>query len=103
MSFGEQGVERQTRLTRAADTGEHDELLLSILGCRVTAVPATTSAEEILALNPDGIFLSNGPGDPAPVTYAIDTIETCSARNPCSGSASVTSSSGWPSAEAPTS
>ncbi|HEY5958216.1 MAG TPA: carbamoyl phosphate synthase small subunit, partial [Polyangiaceae bacterium] len=38
------------------------------VGCRVTAVPATTSAADVLALNPDGIFLSNGPGDPAPVT-----------------------------------
>jgi carbamoyl-phosphate synthase small subunit len=40
-------------------------------GCRVTVVPATTPAAEALALNPDGIFLSNGPGDPAAVTYAI--------------------------------
>jgi carbamoyl-phosphate synthase small subunit len=43
------------------------------VGCRVTVVPATTPAADALALNPDGIFLSNGPGDPAAVTYAIDT------------------------------
>ena len=41
------------------------------VGCRVTVVPGTTPAAEALALNPDGIFLSNGPGDPAAVTYAI--------------------------------
>ncbi len=45
-------------------------------GCRVTVVPATTPAEEVLALNPDGIFLSNGPGDPEPCTYAIEAIRT---------------------------
>jgi carbamoyl-phosphate synthase small subunit len=43
------------------------------VGCAVTVVPATTTTEEALALEPDGIFLSNGPGDPRPVTYAIDT------------------------------
>jgi len=41
-------------------------------GCRVTVVPAKTSAEEVLALNPDGVFLSNGPGDPEPLDYAIN-------------------------------
>jgi carbamoyl-phosphate synthase, small subunit len=44
-------------------------------GCRLTVVPAKTSAEEVLALNPDGIFLSNGPGDPAPCDYAIAAIQ----------------------------
>ena len=43
--------------------------------CRVTVVPATTSAEEVLALNPDGVFLSNGPGDPEPCDYAIKAIQ----------------------------
>jgi len=45
--------------------------LLTAAGCRVTVVPAHTTAEDALALHPDGIFLSNGPGDPAAVTYAI--------------------------------
>jgi len=44
------------------------------LGCRVTVVPAETSRDDILALNPDGVLLSNGPGDPEPVTYAVETI-----------------------------
>ena len=48
--------------------------LLSDLDCRMTVVPATTSAEEALALSPDGIFLSNGPGDPEPCDYAIEAI-----------------------------
>lgn len=45
-------------------------------GCRVTVVPAQTPAEQVLAMHPDGIFLSNGPGDPEPCTYAIDAIRT---------------------------
>jgi carbamoyl-phosphate synthase small subunit len=48
--------------------------LLSDLDCRMTVVPATTTAEEALALSPDGIFLSNGPGDPEPCNYAITAI-----------------------------
>lgn len=55
------------------------------LGCKVTAVPATTRAADILALNPDGIFLSNGPGDPAAVTYAIDTIRQLLGKKPIFG------------------
>ncbi|MFB6261359.1 MAG: gamma-glutamyl-gamma-aminobutyrate hydrolase family protein, partial [Thiohalorhabdaceae bacterium] len=42
--------------------------------CRVTVMPATATAEEVLAAEPDGIFLSNGPGDPEPVTYAVETL-----------------------------
>ena len=47
---------------------------LKEMGCRVTIVPGTATAEEIMALKPDGVFLSNGPGDPEPVDYAIKTI-----------------------------
>jgi carbamoyl-phosphate synthase small subunit len=49
-------------------------------GCRVTVVPATTSADEALELHPDGVFLSNGPGDPAAVTYAPETIRRIAER-----------------------
>jgi carbamoyl-phosphate synthase small subunit len=49
--------------------------LLVNRGCRVTVVPAKTPATEVLAMNPDGVFLSNGPGDPEPCTYAIDAIK----------------------------
>lgn len=49
--------------------------MLAQRGCHLTVVPATTSAEEVLALNPDGVFLSNGPGDPEPCDYAIEAIQ----------------------------
>jgi carbamoyl-phosphate synthase small subunit len=48
--------------------------LLAERGCELTVVPAQTPASEVLAMNPDGIFLSNGPGDPEPCTYAIEAI-----------------------------
>ena len=49
---------------------------LSAHGCDVRVYPATTPASELLATRPDGVFLSNGPGDPAPLTYAIDNAKT---------------------------
>ncbi|MDO9105726.1 MAG: glutamine-hydrolyzing carbamoyl-phosphate synthase small subunit [Methylovulum sp.] len=55
--------------------------LLANRGCRVTVVPATTSAETVLAMRPDGVFLSNGPGDPEPCTYAIEAIATLLTKN----------------------
>ena len=54
-------------------------------GCQVQVVPAHTSAEDILAANPDGIFLSNGPGDPAPVGYAIETVRQLIGKKPLFG------------------
>jgi carbamoyl-phosphate synthase small subunit len=55
-------------------------------GCRLTVVPAQTSADEVLALQPDGVFLSNGPGDPEPCDYAIAAIrQLLSARMPLFG------------------
>ena len=62
----------------AVDFGAKKNILrcLANTGCRVTVVPATTSAEDILALNPDGVFLSNGPGDPAATgEYAVPMIQ----------------------------
>jgi carbamoyl-phosphate synthase small subunit len=58
---------------------------LSDSGCRLTVVPATTTAADVLALRPDGVFLSNGPGDPAAVTYAIGTIRELIGRQPVFG------------------
>lgn len=53
--------------------------------CRVTVVPADTPAEEVLRLNPDGIFLSNGPGDPEPITYAQENIRKLLGKKPIFG------------------
>ncbi|MCG5499616.1 glutamine-hydrolyzing carbamoyl-phosphate synthase small subunit [Ectothiorhodospira lacustris] len=55
--------------------------LLADRGCRITVVPGTSTAEEILALNPDGVLLSNGPGDPAPCDYAIRGIQGLLEKN----------------------
>jgi carbamoyl-phosphate synthase small subunit len=61
----------------AFDFGIKFNIIRSLVqrGCAVTVVPAHTTAEEIRAVNPDGILLSNGPGDPEPVTYAVRTIQ----------------------------
>lgn len=66
-----------TRHVVAYDFGIKRNILRLLVnrGCRVTVVPATTSAETVLAMNPDGVFLSNGPGDPEPCTYAIEAIQ----------------------------
>jgi carbamoyl-phosphate synthase small subunit len=58
---------------------------LKDLGCKVTVVPGTASSKEILDLKPDGVFLSNGPGDPRPLTYAIDTIRELLGKVPVFG------------------
>ena len=58
---------------------------LALLGCRVTVVPAATRVEEIMAQGPDGVVLSNGPGDPSAVPYAIDTIRNLMGRVPMLG------------------
>ena len=61
----------------AYDYGAKRNILRMLVdrGCRLTVVPAQTPAAEVLKMNPDGIFLSNGPGDPAPCDYAIDAIK----------------------------
>jgi carbamoyl-phosphate synthase small subunit len=59
--------------------------LLTERGCRVTVVPATTAADEVLGLDPDGVFLSNGPGDPEPVTYAVAAVRSLLGKKPVFG------------------
>jgi carbamoyl-phosphate synthase small subunit len=59
--------------------------MLAREACRVTVVPAETSAQDVLDLKPDGIFLSNGPGDPEPVTYAQENIRKLVGRKPMFG------------------
>ncbi|MFN6110423.1 MAG: glutamine-hydrolyzing carbamoyl-phosphate synthase small subunit [Planctomycetota bacterium] len=58
---------------------------LASQGFRVTILPGTSSADDVLALNPDGVFLSNGPGDPEPLTYAIATIRQLLGKLPIFG------------------
>ncbi|QDU63194.1 Carbamoyl-phosphate synthase small chain [Planctomycetes bacterium Pan216] len=58
---------------------------LSESGCAVTVVPGTTPVDEILALEPDGIFVSNGPGDPEPVTYGVETLQKLMGEVPIFG------------------
>lgn len=71
----------------AMDFGVKHNILriLEALGCEVTVVPADTSAEQILALNPDGIFLSNGPGDPAGVPYVVEEVRKLLDKRPIFG------------------
>ena len=59
--------------------------MLTREGCRVTVVPAQTTAEDVLAMKPDGVFLSNGPGDPEPVEYAVKSIRGMLGRVPVFG------------------
>lgn len=61
----------------AYDFGVKSNILRMLVnrGCSVTVVPAKTSAEEVLAMNPDGVFLSNGPGDPQSCSYAIEAVK----------------------------
>jgi carbamoyl-phosphate synthase small subunit len=71
----------------AMDFGAKHNILriLEGLGCEVTMVPAATSAEEILALNPDGVFLSNGPGDPAGAPYIVEEVKKLLGKRPIFG------------------
>ena len=71
----------------AMDFGIKYNILRCLMGagCDVTVVPADTKAKDILTHNPDGIFLSNGPGDPAAVTYAIEEIKKLLGKKPIFG------------------
>ncbi len=71
----------------AFDYGAKRNILRCLVdsGFKVTVVPAKTTAEEALALNPDGIFLSNGPGDPAALPYAVDSIKGILGKKPIFG------------------
>ncbi len=78
-SFGVEPLRRAKRPLKVAayDYGIKTNILrrLAAHGCQVRVFPASTPAAEVMAWNPDGIFLSNGPGDPAAVTYAIDNVK----------------------------
>ncbi|UJR81068.1 glutamine-hydrolyzing carbamoyl-phosphate synthase small subunit [Sandaracinus amylolyticus] len=76
-----------TRHVVAVDFGVKKNILRCLVdhGCRVTVVPATTSAKDILAHDPDGVFISNGPGDPAAVAHGIETVRELVGQKPLFG------------------
>jgi carbamoyl-phosphate synthase small subunit len=71
----------------ALDFGMKHNILRCLVqvGCKVTVLPGTCSADDVLAHKPDGIFLSNGPGDPEPLSYAIETIHRLAGKKPMFG------------------
>ena len=77
LGAGYRKLEKASYRLVAYDFGVKRNILrmLAERGCDVTVVPATTTAEQVLQLKPDGVFLSNGPGDPGPCTYAIDATQ----------------------------
>jgi len=87
--MGESGTSPDARRFRvvAYDYGIKQNILRLLVDhhCEVSVVPAETSAEDVLAMRPDGVFLSNGPGDPEPVTYAIENIRKLAGRVPIFG------------------
>jgi carbamoyl-phosphate synthase small subunit len=89
MQDGHEPVSRKKQDYRvvAIDYGAKRNILRCLVdaGCKVTAVPAGASAAEILALKPDGVFLSNGPGDPAALPYAVKTIQELLGKQPIFG------------------
>jgi carbamoyl-phosphate synthase small subunit len=76
-----------TKKVVAIDYGMKWNILrcLRQIGCHVTVVPGTCTAEEVLAHEPDGIFLSNGPGDPSTLDYAVDTVKGLLGKKPVFG------------------
>ncbi len=84
--LGEQGTGEPMHVV-AYDFGIKENILrmLARENCRVTVVPAKTTAEEVLAMQPDGVFFSNGPGDPEPLDYAVETIQKLQGKTPMFG------------------
>ena len=82
----------------AIDCGAKRNILRHLVdvGCRVTVVPASADSKEIMGCKPDGLFISNGPGDPEPVTYVQKTLRDLSANYRCSASALAISFWAWP-------
>jgi carbamoyl-phosphate synthase small subunit len=87
--MGEAGAAPESKKFRVAayDYGIKQNILRLLVDhhCEVTVIPASTSAEDVLAFAPDGVFLSNGPGDPEPVTYAVENIRKLAGRVPIFG------------------
>jgi carbamoyl-phosphate synthase small subunit len=84
---GEDAAAKDQMHVVAYDFGIKQNILrmLTRENCRVTVVPATTTAAEVLEMNPDGVFFSNGPGDPEPLEYAIEIIRGLQGKKPMFG------------------
>ena len=82
-----EGGTPSTHKVVAFDYGIKQNILRLLVshGCEVTVVPAQATADEVLARKPDGVFLSNGPGDPAAVTYAVETVKALLGKVPIFG------------------
>jgi carbamoyl-phosphate synthase small subunit len=78
---------KRARHVVAIDFGMKRNILRCLVdtGCKVTVMPATTTAADVLALSPDGVFLSNGPGDPAAVTYGVELVRSLLGKRPLFG------------------
>ena len=87
LASGYPTIKDANRFVVAYDYGIKWNILrnLCAAGCRVRVVPAATPAQDVLEMKPDGIFLSNGPGDPDAVTYAIDNVAKIVGRKPVFG------------------
>ncbi|HEV2647228.1 MAG TPA: glutamine-hydrolyzing carbamoyl-phosphate synthase small subunit [Acidobacteriaceae bacterium] len=87
LTTGKDGIEGDRLHVVAYDFGIKENILrmLTREGCNVTVVPAKTSAEEVLAMNPDGVFFSNGPGDPEPLAYAVENVQKIKGKKPIFG------------------
>ncbi len=85
--YGDSSGQQKPYRVVAYDFGIKRNILrnLTSAGCDVTVVPATTSPEEVLTMNPDGVFLSNGPGDPEPLNYAQENIRQLLGKVPIFG------------------
>ena len=85
--FGQKHKKEAKYNVVAFDFGIKQNILRLLVshGCKVTVVPAKTSAQDVLKLKPDGVFLSNGPGDPDPVSYAIEMIRGLLGKTPIFG------------------
>jgi carbamoyl-phosphate synthase small subunit len=84
---GEDAAAKEQLHVVAYDYGIKQNILrmLTRENCRVTVVPARTTAAEVLEMNPDGVFFSNGPGDPEPLEYAVSTIRELHGKKPLFG------------------